>query len=286
MHDVRLVTCAWPPADDPDTPRIAAALRAGGASVDVADWRDQAVDWADAHLTLIRSPWDYVDHLDAFCAWAEHVATVSALWNPLRLVRWNTHKSYLLELGTRGAPLVPTVMLAHGSAASLDAIADAQGWNTVVVKPAVAVGARGAGRFDVGDRAGQAHLDGLLANGDVLVQRYVASVERDGEISVVLVDGQVTHAVRKVPAPGDYRIHPQFGGRLEPYSASAGLVELARRIHGILPAAALYGRVDVLRLDGGWHVVEVEVTEPRLFLELAPPAATDRLVASVLARTR
>ena len=93
---------------------------------------------------MLRSPWDYVERLDEFLAWAEHVATVSALWNPIALIRWNTHKAYLLELAAAGAPVVPTVLLLQGSAAALDGIADAQGWNSVVVKPAVAVGGHGA----------------------------------------------------------------------------------------------------------------------------------------------
>jgi hypothetical protein len=45
----------------------------------------------------------------------------------------------------------------------------------------------------------------------------------------------------------------------------------------------LYARVDVVELAGQLHVLEVEVTEPRLYLELAPAraAATDRLVAAI-----
>ena len=59
---------------------------------------------------------------------------------------------------------MPTILLLRESAAALDGICDAQGWNTVVVKPAVGIGAIGSGRFDVGDPAGQAHLDALLAD--------------------------------------------------------------------------------------------------------------------------
>ena len=163
---MRFVTCATLPAPDPDTPRLVDALGARDVDVAVDDWRDPAVDWRDTPFTMLRSPWDYVERLDEFLAWAEHVATVSALWNPIALIRWNTHKAYLLELAAAGAPVVPTVLLLQGSAAALDGIADAQGWNSVVVKPAVAVGGHGAGRFDVGDPAGQAHLDALLAAGE------------------------------------------------------------------------------------------------------------------------
>jgi glutathione synthase/RimK-type ligase-like ATP-grasp enzyme len=284
MPDVRLVTCAVLPAPDPDTHRLADALQRAGVTVEIADWRDSTVDWATARVTMLRSPWDYVQHLAEFLGWADHVATVSALWNPAGLVRWNTHKAYLLELGALGAPVVPMVMLTQGGAAAVDGIADAQGWNAVVVKPAVGVGAIGAGRFDVGDPAAQAHLDALLAGGDVIVSQYAEAIETDGEISIMLFDGDPTHAVRKRPAAGDYRIHERYGGDLEATDASPALVELAQRVWGGLPVPALYARVDVVPVADRWHVIEVEVTEPRLFLEYGPDAATTRLVDAVMAR--
>jgi glutathione synthase/RimK-type ligase-like ATP-grasp enzyme len=229
---------------------------------------------------VLRSPRDYIDHLPEFLAWAERVSAASDLWNPLELVRWNTHKAYLVDLGARGAPIVPTVVLLGGSAASLDGICDAQGWNVVVVKPAVASGAKGARRADVGDPDAQAHLDALLAEGDVLVQQFVAAVEEEGEWSVVLVDGRVGHAVRKQPAPGDFRVQHEWGGRAELATASASVAELATRVVEVLPAPALYARIDIVAIADRWHVMEVEVTEPALWLDLAP--GTTRLLVDAI----
>jgi glutathione synthase/RimK-type ligase-like ATP-grasp enzyme len=267
---------------DPETPLLAAALADDGSIVDVRDWRDPSVDWSTASVTVIRSPWDYIEHLDEFLAWAADVNESSELWNPLELVRWNTHKAYLLDLGARGAPIVPTVVLLRGSAASLDGICDAQGWNVVVVKPAVASGGKGARRSDVGDPAAQQHLDELLVDGDVLVQQFAAAVEHEGEWSVVLVDGGFAHAVRKWPAPGDYRVQWEWGGHNEVATPSAGLAELALRVYGVLPGPALYARIDAVSMAGGWHVMEVEVTEPALWLDEAP--ATTRLLADAIGK--
>jgi glutathione synthase/RimK-type ligase-like ATP-grasp enzyme len=175
-------------------------------------------------------------------------------------------------------------VLLHGSAASLDGLCDARGWNTVVCKPAVGSGALGSGRFDVGDARGQAHLDALLATGDVLVQPFVPTVTSAGELSVVLIDGAVTHALRKVPGPGDYRVQEEWGGHTEVVVPSAGAAELATRVCELLPAAPMYARVDLLENRGLWQVLEVEVTEPSLWLDHAPPAATERFAAAVMAR--
>ncbi|HEX5097706.1 MAG TPA: hypothetical protein VFX21_16905 [Acidimicrobiia bacterium] len=286
MPDVRLVTATDLPVPDTDMPLVVSALRDRGAIVAVDDWRAAAVDWADARVTVVRSPWDYVDHLAEFLAWVDRVDAVTNLWNPAAVLRWNTHKSYLLDLGARGAPVVPTVMLTHGGAAALDGIADAQGWNALVVKPAVGVGGDGAGRFDVGDPAGQRHLDDLLRAGDVLVQQFAPAIVSDGEYSVVMFDGVVSHALRKRVASGEFRIHEERGGRTDECTPTAGQVELAERLWRALPASALYARMDMVQLAGQWHVLEVEATEPALWLDQVSPAATDRLADAVMARLR
>jgi glutathione synthase/RimK-type ligase-like ATP-grasp enzyme len=286
VKDVRLVTCAELPAYDSDTPIIADALTADGYDVEIAGWRDPAVDWSDARLTLIRSPWDYIDARDEFVGWAHKTASHTSLWNPAPLLEWNTHKAYLLDVAARGAPTVPTVVLLHESAASLDGICDAQGWNTAVVKPAVGIGAEGAGRFDVGDASGQTHLDSLLARGDVLVQPYVASVARDGELSVVCFDGVPSHAVRKRPAPGEYRVQEQYGGANELVDAPPAAAELAARLCGLLPVLPCYARIDMLAAPAGWQIIEVEATEPSLFLDLAGDRATAVMVRAITSRLR
>jgi glutathione synthase/RimK-type ligase-like ATP-grasp enzyme len=278
------VSCAAPPVPDLDTPILADALVARGARVDVADWRDASVDWSNATVTMVRSPWDYVHHLDQFLEWAERVNAASDLWNPYELLRWNTHKSYLLDLQARGAPIVPTVVLLAGSAASLDAICDARGWSSVVVKPAIASGGDGARRGEVGDITLQAHLDALLATADVLVQPFVAAVERDGEISVVLFDGHFSHALRKRPAMGDYRVQEHHGGTTVLVDPTPGLVELAERVASVLPTPTLYARIDLVSLREQWHVIEAEVTEPSLWLDLAPAEATRRLADGLMSR--
>lgn len=269
---------------DLDTPILADALAVKGARVQVADWRDSSVDWSNAMVTMVRSPWDYVHHLDEFVEWGGRVNEVSELWNPYELLRWNTHKSYLLDLQARGAPIVPTVVLLAGSAAALDAICDARGWNAVVVKPAIASGGEGARRGEVGDRDLQAHLDAVLATGDVLVQPFVATVERDGEMSVVVFDGRFSHALRKRPATGDFRVQEDHGGTTELVDPTPGLVELAERVTAALPTPTLYARIDLVSIGEQWHVIEAEVTEPSLWLDLAPPEATQVLAAGVLSR--
>ena len=48
----------------------------------------------------------------------------------------------------------------------------------------------------------------------------------------------------------------------------------------VLPAPPLYARIDMVPVGGRWHVMEVEVTEPSLWLHLAPDT-TRRLADAI-----
>ncbi|MDD7965216.1 ATP-grasp domain-containing protein [Actinomycetospora lemnae] len=260
---------------DAETRPLLAALAARAVdAVDVA-WDDDAVDWADADLVTVRTTWDYTERRDDFLAWAERVAAVTRLVNPLPVLRWNSHKRYLVELAGAGVPTVPTTLLERGAA-----VPDDLGSGPLVVKPAVSAGGRGThlGRPD--DLHGT--VADLLADGDVLVQPAVDSIGRDGEVSLVQIGGTWSHAVRKVPAAGRFLVHEKHGGRLDDHTPTDREVAVADAALAAAPVTVPVARVDLVRLDGEPAVMELELIEPELFLRRAP-AAPDRLADALLA---
>jgi glutathione synthase/RimK-type ligase-like ATP-grasp enzyme len=155
-------------------------------------------------------------------------------------------------------------------------------WTRVVVKPAVGVGGFGAVR-----EATQSDLDSLTLCGagavDAIVQPYVEDVEHRGETSVICIGGEATHAVHKLPAYGDFRVHEHWGGRAEPIEAPPDEIAVAQAVLGTLRAVPAYARVDLLHDGRRPRVVELELVEPYLWFEAAPHAA-DRLAGLLLAR--
>lgn len=268
-----------PRADEDDHP-LRAALAARGLSAETRAWDDPLVDWGAARACVIRSTWNYVRHHDAFLGWADRCAAVTRLWNPSAIVRWNSHKRYLLELAEAGLSVVPTRLVTRGDDPRLAAHLGAAGWDTMVIKPAVSAGSFATVRVARGDvaTAGQAHLDALLAAGqDVLVQPFLSSVDGYGERALVWIDGALTHAVRKSPRfAGD----PQRISEAVPIAPDESVLAEA-----ILAVAAreplLYDRVDLARDERGRPcLMELELIEPSLFLDRAP-AALERLAAAI-----
>jgi glutathione synthase/RimK-type ligase-like ATP-grasp enzyme len=291
--DVALVTGEIPPIAVPTAATMDAplddALARRGVAVHHPAWRDAEVDWAAFDVAVVRTVWDYWHRRDSFVDWATSTSEATALWNPADVLRWNTHKSYLIELEDRGAPLVPTAWLARGDRVELADLVDARGWRRVVVKPAVAAGSDGLLRVDEPTPDAQDHLETLLAAGDVMVQPYLDRVETDGEVSVVLVEGEVSHVVRKRPEVGEYRIQQEFGGRYDRLALDGDGAEPAALGRWVVEASGhdyLYARVDLLPADdGAWQLAELEVTEPDLYLVHAPEAA-DRLADAIVRRSR
>jgi glutathione synthase/RimK-type ligase-like ATP-grasp enzyme len=283
---VALVTCAALPGLAADDRLLLGALRQLGVTVEPAVWEDPLYDWSGPRVCVIRSAWDYAYRRAAFVAWSRRAAAVSELWNPAPIVEWNTHKRYLSDLAARGVPAVPTVVLPAGSVPHLPDVVAAVGWGSgdVILKAAVAQTGRHLLRVGPADAArGQAHLDRLLPHEDLLVQPFLPAVTEAGEISLVFLDGGFSHAVRKRPAEGDFRVHDDYGGSVARVAPDAAELRAAEAAIAAAAAPLLYGRVDLVPGPRGPLVMELELVEPDLFLSYAPGAA-ERLARAIVAR--
>lgn len=248
------------PRPEAEDALLLAALRQAGVDAERVPWAG-LVDWAAFDLAMVRTTWDYTGRLPEFLAWVDRVAALTTLWNPAPVLRWNAHKSYLVDLAARDVPVVPTRLVRAGEAARLADVAREAGWGRVVVKAAVDAGAARAWRGPPTE--GQAHLDALLANGDALVQPFLPEVATEGESSLVFFDGVFSHAVRKLPASGDWRVQPQWGGASAPKQPTTDEVAVARAALAAVGAPTLHARVDLL----GGRLMELELIEPYLFLD-------------------
>lgn len=269
---------------DEDMAPLQEACQDAGIVAEVRAWDDPTVGWSRYDAVLLRSTWDYMHHLPAFLAWCDRVEAASRLWNSPDVVRWNTDKRYLGDLAARGAPVIESHFLAPG-----DDPATLPEFDEFVVKPTVGAGSMDAQRYLRADRAAAlAHAARLLeARRPVLVQPYLRRVDSQGETALLYFDGEFSHAIRKAPLlrrgepPANTITAP---GSVQPRDPSAAERAVAERVLATLPFGPLpYARVDLLPSEDGPQLLELELTEPALFLPYAPGAAT-RLAAALARR--
>jgi hypothetical protein len=99
------------------------------------------------------------------------------------------------------------------------------------------------------------------------------SIETDGEVSVVVIGGAVTHAIAERPASGEWRVQSEFGGSIDRVSAAPQYERAVADVLAALDSAPAYARVDLVPIEGELHLMELELIEPELFFESAPEAA-------------
>lgn len=254
--------------------KLEAGLNAHGIAAEAHCWTGE-VPAVDAVLPMIAWGYhkrhaDWLARLDAFEAAGQRMI------NPVEVLRWNTDKAYLAELGAKGAPVVPTISVETLTAEYVERARETFGCEIVVAKPRISAGSHQTLKLAPGDR-----LEGG-PDGPALIQPFLPEVTGEGEISLLHFGGVFSHAVTKIAQPDDFRVQPQFGSSIMQVQPWEGSLEVARAILDAVPPLA-YARVDLLRgLDGSLQLMELEAIEPDLFLQYAPEGA-ERFGAAVRA---
>jgi hypothetical protein len=252
-----------------------------GWQIEDVSWRDalrgSGVDWDRYEAVIIRTTWDYHKEPDSFLKALEMIESSRAeLINPIELVRWNLHKSYLRELEERGVHIVATHWgdgLEHGS---LHAVFDSLEADEIVIKPAI--GASADDTFLVHRDAVSSFSDHIVESfrgREFLAQPFLQSIVDEGEYSLFYFAGEYSHTILKKPKTRDFRVQEEHGGDISAVIPETGLIESGRGLLDHLRVPPLYARVDYVRdAEGEIALMELELIEPALYFRNAPGAAS------------
>ena len=273
--------CAFLTLSDPtgyviDDDLARAPLAALGWHVEAVPWSAPDAVWTDFDVVVIRSPWDYQDHADAFLDVLAQIEWAGVpLFNSLDLVRWNLRKTYLRELAARGVPIVPTVWREHLAPGDVAALRAEIGADEIVVKPVVSANADGAfwlAREDGSEQAAPeqaAACEAYFADRALMAQPFVRSVVEEGEFSLFYFDGAHSHTILKTPKPDDFRVQEEHGGLIQAVHAEPALLAAAAAAMQAIGASPLYARADFVRApDGAFWLMELELIEPALYFRM------------------
>ncbi len=249
------------------------ALRAGignrGTVTDI-DWRAPLETLAQFDAAILGTPWDYTEAKDEFLARLGELEQAGVtVCNPLAVVRWNSDKLYLKELGERGAVTIPTVWPERAGPADVLAAFEHFQTDRVVVKRRVGAGAIGQDSFT---RDNPPPADWSLDQA-AMIQPFLPAIQTEGEQSFIFIDGALSHALLKQATGGDYRIQTLYGGFETPLDPAPADRAAAEAVFALLPfdQPPLYARIDMVRLeDGRLAVIEAELIEPYLYPEQGP----------------
>lgn len=249
-----IATCpAWPQGNA-DLQTLATALDAA-----LIPWQ-HIPPTAAAILPL--AVWDYSEHPAEYQQWLTTQEKAGArLINPPTLQRWNLNKQYLCDLAAAGHPITPSLAL-YPDDDWAGQIA-ASGWDNPVIKPLIGQSGRGVRRLNKDLPTPATYPDGIL------IQPYIPAP--DGEACLVYFGGTYSHAAHRRPKRGEWRANSAYGVEIHPITPEPAWLNCATAVLAALPVPPAYARVDgLISQDGTYHINEIELIEPALYLAQQP----------------
>ncbi len=248
-------------------------------------WKKSDVNWNSFDVVVIRSTWDYQNDPDKFFSVIESIDASSArLENSINLVRWNINKSYLKELESKGILIVPSLWFGQFSLELIKGSYQKYHVDEIVIKPLVSANADNTFRLDAATlNTSIKELEKIFSSTEFVVQPFIKSVVEKGEYSVFYFNEIYSHCILKTPKKGDFRVQEEHGGVLTSIKPHSDLLEASQKVLNALPEMPLYARVDLVEINGGFALMEVELIEPSLYFNMDTHSA-ERFVSAFVER--
>ncbi|QOL26781.1 hypothetical protein LP316_05650 [Thalassotalea sp. LPB0316] len=256
-----------------------------GWQTEFVSWRAQQVDWNQFDVVIIRTPWDYQDDAPAFLqVLADIEQSKAILENSLDIVKWNIDKQYLKSLEQKGVLIVPSLWREQLDKTEIAAFFQYFNTQQLVMKPRISANADNT--FWLTQAQAEQRADELVEvfkDKPFIIQPFVESVITEGEFSLFYFDGKYSHAILKTPKPDDFRVQEEHGGRLKTITPELVLVEAAEKTLHAIDELPMYARVDFVRTDQGFALMEAELIEPSLYFNMDDKSA-QRFAEAFVAR--
>ena len=250
-------------------------IKKTGLSVCKKDWNSKEFNWSNSRIAIFRSTWDYFDRFDEFFLWKEKIKNKLYFVNSSKLIDWNIDKIYLKDLKLKGINIPKSIFIKKNKLTTVKELFEKTNFKIAVLKPNISGAARHTYKIKKIESSSYEDIfKKLIITENMIFQEFIHDIEKHGEISLVLIAGKYTHAVRKKARKGDFRVQDDHGGTVEKYNALKEEVVFAEHCITLCPEKPVYARVDIIYDNKGRICLnELELIEPELWFRNFPKAA-------------
>ena len=261
------------------------ALENKGLKVAKKNWADEKFDWGTTKYAIFRSTWDYFDRFEEFFNWLEKNKERTTFINSADIINWNIDKHYLQDLATNGINIAPTLFIEQGDNTTLIDLFIKTKWTEAVIKPAISGAARHTYRITPNNCNNYENgFQELITKESMLFQEFLNNITSNGEISLIMIGGKYTHAVKKIAKKGDFRVQDDHGGIVEEYTPNKEEINFAEECLEASPFNPIYARVDIVYDNNNLpSLSELELIEPELWFRNCPKSA-EKLAKEIILR--
>lgn len=241
-------------------------------NVDIISWQDKNVDYSKYDAVVIRSLWGYQDYIDEFIDFLDRLKKENVrVFNNTEILKANLNKYEQFKiLDKYEIPHIETFFLKNSELDKVNNLS--KEYRDLVVKPIIS--GSGNNTFIISDTIKKNNIkvtdvkekfQNVLndTNNYLMVQPFVKEIE-DGEISVVLIDNKVSHIVVRNTSVFNDKGSISVVGLDTMDDNMKSIVDSCAKIKEY--KEALYMRVDLVRINDDYKVMELELVEPQLFL--------------------
>ncbi len=251
------------------------ALEDKGLKVAKKNWADPDFDWTKTRCAIFRTTWDYFERFEEFFSWIESTKHKTSFINSSEIINWNIDKHYLQGLAKNGINIAPTLFIEEGNVITLSQLFKRTNWPETVIKPAISGAARHTYRINSKNcYKFEDVFQKLIKDECILFQEFLNNITTQGEISLIMIGGKYTHAVKKIAKIGDFRVQDDHGGSVKEHRATKEEVLFAENCLKASPFEPIYARVDIVNDNSNnLSLSELELIEPELWFRNNPTSA-------------
>ncbi len=246
-------------------------LQAMGWSIDALPWRTEKVDWNSFDAVYVGTPWDYPEDPGRFMQVLESIDRSHAvLINDMQLVSWSIPKTYLRDLENRGIAIVPSIWSEQYEPGVLDAAFNRFAAARIIIKPVISTNATDTYLIARREVTGlEAKLCETFTNRPCLIQPFMENIQSEGEYSLCYFNREFSHAIRKTPKQGDFRVQEEHGATLVALDPEPSLQVAGDQVLRLVDPIPVYARVDFVRdQENRFLLMELELVEPSMYLRM------------------
>jgi glutathione synthase/RimK-type ligase-like ATP-grasp enzyme len=164
-------------------------LQEKGLHVNKEIWNDPEVVWESYDLLILKSTWDYFDHIADFQNWLNKIEDKNIkVLNPIKTVKWNTDKHYLIDIASAGLNVTPSKFINNHSHLDLQDFFNEFKTDQLIIKPVISGGSKNTFKVSAENfEESTKKLQELIQFEDFIVQPFLKEIELEGEYSFLLV---------------------------------------------------------------------------------------------------
>ena len=247
-------------------------------------WNSLDFNWSETKFAIFRSTWDYFDKFRDFKTWLEKVKEETTFINSYELINWNLDKKYLIELNKKGINIPTSEVITKEDNLTLESLFKKHDFSEAIIKPTISGAARETYKISKNNFYNyEKKFFNLKSKEDLIFQEFLSNITSRGEISLIFIGENYTHAVKKIAKEGDFRVQDDHGGSVEVYDASKEEILFAQNCLAKCPILPVYSRVDIIYdNENEISLGEIELIEPELWFRNNKNAA--KLLANEISK--